>query len=259
MEDYVEPVADFVAGLIPVLIIPMEISHAVLTAKGVKKLWSREATFAYPLACLLFTLCSTFGGSMAVNFFTFRKPILSGFLVPRPVFITVVSWWLIFYAPNNAVEKICSSKIVLLAMVMLKELFRTKKIWMAAEVGFAIYDGHLLLATFIGLLGAVGGGFVMNTALMFTQPWAASSGMEQFKMSLLTKYGLLFSALYVLELSGLDFVPSRNIIAMVQAIILSIAMFMEKCGAHFDPFITFESVVAKIVTFGGGAEKRKTD
>ena len=26
-------------------------------------------------------------------------------------------------------------------MVILKELFRTKKVWMAAEVGFAVYEG----------------------------------------------------------------------------------------------------------------------
>jgi len=45
-EDYLEPVADFVTGLIPVLLIPMEISHAILTAKGVKKFWSREGRLA---------------------------------------------------------------------------------------------------------------------------------------------------------------------------------------------------------------------
>ena len=73
---------------------------------------------------------------------------------------------------------------------------------MAAEVGFAIYEGHLgavlkvfvyyticekrdrsdefdskknlkkVLSTFIGLLGAVGGGIVMNAALFATQPWS---------------------------------------------------------------------------------------
>lgn len=46
MEDYVEPIAAFVSGLIPILIIPMEISHAILTAKGVKKFWTREGEFS---------------------------------------------------------------------------------------------------------------------------------------------------------------------------------------------------------------------
>ena len=75
----------------------------------------------YPLFCLLCVLCSTFGGSMMVNFFTYRKPILSGLLTPRPVAITVAAWWLIFYCPMNAFEKICSMKPVLLIMVILKE------------------------------------------------------------------------------------------------------------------------------------------
>ena len=47
-----------------------------------------------------------------------------------------------------------------------KEIFRTKKIWMAAEVGFAVYDGHLLLASFIGSLGAVGIGHSGTTVLV---------------------------------------------------------------------------------------------
>ena len=75
---------------------------------------------------------------------------------------------------------------------------------MAAEVGFAIYDGHIILATFIGLLGAVGGGFVMNTAILFTQPWGGT-GLDSFRMTNLTKFGILFSLMYVLEISGIVF------------------------------------------------------
>ena len=37
---------------------------------------------------------------------------------------------------------------------------------MAAEVGFAVYDGHLLLASFIGSLGAVGIGHSGTTVLV---------------------------------------------------------------------------------------------
>jgi hypothetical protein len=41
-EDYVEPTAGFMVALIPLLIIPMEIVHGLLTAKCVKSHWSRE-------------------------------------------------------------------------------------------------------------------------------------------------------------------------------------------------------------------------
>ena len=34
-----------------------------------------------------------------------------------------------------------------------------------------IFETKKVLSTFIGLLGAVGGGIVMNTALFATQPW----------------------------------------------------------------------------------------
>ena len=161
---------------------------------------------------------------MAVNFFTYRKPILSGLLVPRPVFITIISWWLIFYSPNNVVETIFSNKLILLALVILKEVFRTKKVWMAAEVGFAIYEGHIFLASFIGLLGAVGGGFVMNTAMFFTQSWS-KTGLGSFRMSVLTKLGLLFSFLYVLEISG-TVVDSANNICDIMIIYIKL-----QCGS----------------------------
>ena len=40
--------------------------------------------------------------------------------------------------------------------------------------------GHLILSTFIGLLGAVGGGFLMNACLLFTQPWSRFSISRKF-------------------------------------------------------------------------------
>ena len=50
--DILEGLGDIVAGsgdamvaLIPVLMIPMEICHSILTAKTVKAHWSREASF----------------------------------------------------------------------------------------------------------------------------------------------------------------------------------------------------------------------
>ena len=45
--------------------------------------------------------------------------------------------------------------------------------------------------------------------------------------------------------------PSRNMIALVQAITLSIIMFIEKCGTSYDPFTQLENVIGSICTFGG--------
>ena len=45
-----------------------------------------------------------------------------------------------FYYP--LFEKACSNKLVLLPMVFLKELFRAEKLWLAAEVGFDVYEGQ---------------------------------------------------------------------------------------------------------------------
>ena len=77
------------------------------------------------------------------------------------------------------------------------------------------------MATFIGSLGAVGGGFVMNVALMGSTEWNRAGGLAQFRMSVLTKFGLFFALLYVLELSKFPFVPERNVIALCQAAVLA--------------------------------------
>ena len=43
--DMIREAGAFVVGLIPVLLIPMEICHSILTAKAVKSHWSRESSF----------------------------------------------------------------------------------------------------------------------------------------------------------------------------------------------------------------------
>ena len=65
-----------------------------------------------------------------------------------------------------------------------------------------------------------GGGFLMNVAQMVTQPWG-SDGLNNFKPDVLTKFGFLFGFLYVLEIADIPFIPERNTIALVQALILA--------------------------------------
>ena len=43
--DIVAGSGDAMVGLIPMLLIPMEICHSILTAKTAKAHWSREASF----------------------------------------------------------------------------------------------------------------------------------------------------------------------------------------------------------------------
>ena len=43
--DLVEDIGDWTVALIPMLLIPMEICHSILTAKTVKAYWTREASF----------------------------------------------------------------------------------------------------------------------------------------------------------------------------------------------------------------------
>ena len=65
-----------------------------------------------------------------------------------------------------------------------------------------------------------GGGFLMNVAQMVTQPWG-SEGLNNFKPDVLTKFGFLFGFLYVLEIADIPFIPERNTIALIQALILA--------------------------------------
>jgi len=53
-------------------------------------------------------------------------------------------------------------------------------------------------------------------------------------------------------------------IALIQAVTLSIFMYLEKCGKKYNPFAHFENITSAICTFGGDGveadqEKSKTD
>lgn len=141
-------------------------------------------------------------------------------------------------------------------MVVLKELFRTKKVWMAAEVGFAVYEGHLFLATLIGSLGAVGGGLLMNLIVLLTSEKKADL-LADFRLSVLTKLGLFFAALYVLEIAEFAFVPERNVIAFIQFIMVAPIIYASKCGITIDPFARLENIFTLIVINLGRATENK--
>ena len=155
-------------------------------------------------------------------------------------------------------ESLCSNKLVLLPMVVLKELFRTKKVWMAAEVGFAVYEGHLVLATLIGSLGAVGGGLLMNLIVMLTSN--KTDLLPDFRVGVLTKLGLFFSALYVLEIAEFALVPERNVIALLQFIVVAPIIYASKCGISIDPFERLENIFTLIfINLGRTSDKRKVE
>ena len=44
----------------------------------------------------------------------------------------------------------------------------------------------------------------------------------------------------------MDLVPSRNVIALIQSLVLSVAMFLEKNGVKIDPFAPIENLIGRL-------------
>ena len=73
------------------------------------------------------------------------------------------------------------------------------------------------------------------------------------------KFGLFFSALYVLEIADFSFVPERNVIAFLQFLVLAPIIFASKCGVTIDPFSRLENIFTTVFINLGRSEKEKKE
>ncbi|CBY06968.1 unnamed protein product [Oikopleura dioica] len=254
-EDYVDSFCDVFVGIIPQLMLPMEIAHAILTAKIVKKSWKKESLRKYTLASFIIFLLVAGGNTVLLNLLTFRNPILFGFSSSRTLFINCLSWWLICFTPENAFEAFCSNKTSLFFLAFFKELFRAKKTFFAAEIGFIVYQGNLILASLVGLVGAMGCEFMQSAGTALIS--AENKEIEKIANGDFTKVALFFSSLYVLAFSGCEITPGNNLIITSQSIVMFALAFSSKIGKTVSVFKTIDEIFFKILTFGSDNKEKQ--
>ncbi|CAG5102417.1 Oidioi.mRNA.OKI2018_I69.chr1.g291.t1.cds [Oikopleura dioica] len=173
----------------------------------------------------------------------------------RTIFINSVSWWLICFTPENAFEKLCSNKISLFILAFFKELFRAKKVLYAAEIGFVVYNGNLLLSILLGLVGAMGCEFILNLGSSLSS--AQEKQIEKLTPSDFTKMAFFFSSLHVFALSGCEIAPGKNMIITCQALLMFALAFLSKIGKPVSVFDRLDSLMMRILTFGADNKEKQ--
>lgn len=255
----VSVIADTTEDLIKSLAFFIEIAHYCVVIYGVRKEWDSARARKQPVATYLMSIACCFGGGMLTSI-AVGKPAMTPLSNNQSVLMMTIIWWLVFYSPMDAVFALLSWPPVFIIILTMKEMIRTRKIIKGVKLARNVFPGSLLICTFIGMLAACGGGFIKNAACIAREKWDHHS-VKQVHFSPITKFSLLFSLLYNLQLLGVLDV-SFNTVVFLQFIVMSCVSIDSKFGFHTDPFRPIEMMVTSIVvdySAFGTAEEEETN
>ncbi|CAK8680754.1 trimeric intracellular cation channel type B-A-like [Clavelina lepadiformis] len=209
-------------------------AHFSVVILGIKQTWGETQSRSQPFATWFMSMICCFGGGCLVHVFV-GKPLLTPFTNTEMVILATIVWWLVFYAPADLFHSFLQPTPVKIVFLFLKEMLRTRKIMKGVALAREVYPSSLLLCTALGMLGACGGGFIKNTALLLRATWNQES-IKTFSFSVISKCCLLFAALYNLQLDG-QCPFSAKVIALLQ----TTTMFSVVVGALFGFQLDFFS------------------
>lgn len=225
------------------LLIPCEICHYTVVISSVKEQWATDKSSKQPFATWFMSMICCFGGGCLVNFCV-GNPVLISLLNTQSLALASLIWWLVFYCPLNAFSSIVLWSPLNAFILLLKEVIRTRKILKAVKLARGVYSSSFLLCTVIGMFGACGGGILKNSAGFISNIWDKNS-IKLFSFALVTKFCLLFSALYTLHFSGYITTPITTI-ALYQATTIYGFVLSSKLGFGFDPFALLEKMLCSV-------------
>lgn len=207
----------------------------------------------YPLVTWLTAMLTTFAGVFLVALCC-GEPLLGVFGNTDSVLLASLVWYLIFYSPGDIFISVIEFFPVKIILVLLKEIFRAKKIVLGVGHALHVFPGSHVAAILIAVLKANGSSFTLPLERRLRG--AAVTGISEFmKPSVMTKAVILGSVLHVLS--------STEVISVSQDIIsvFVIAMLIYlHAGSLFvnvgDPFVPVENLVCSL-TLGGAWEALK--
>jgi len=236
----------------------LEFAHATLCILHLKEditATGGGANFAkaHPMATWLCSMVTTFAGLILVALLC-GEPIIGALASLESMTLASIVWYLVFYSPGDIFITIAEFFPVKIILVLLKEIFRAKKIGLGVAHALHLFPGNYLIAVLIALVKANGSGFTLALERLIRGIWAPGAS-EFMKPSVVTKVSIFGALLYVLE--------SEDIITLtpesVNVIVVLLLVYLQVGGLFFstiDPFVPVENLTCSLA-LGGAWEALK--
>jgi len=201
----------------------------------------------HPFASWFATMIMCFAGNILASFLL-GDSILSTLQEVNDILLATFCWYIVNYFPFDIFYKLNRFMPIRLIVCVLKEIQRTKKIYLGVKMASRKHPGNVLLWLTIGMIKGSGYSQLKIIERLIRGVWLPASN-EFLKPSFTTKSSLTVSLLFVLVHlklitigSNLDFLIAMGFLIYFRIIILLL-------GIH-DPYAPFENIICGIF-FGG--------
>jgi len=236
----------------------LEVAHATLCILHLKEdihLTGGGVNFAraHPLVTWLSSMVTTFAGLILVSLMC-GEPLAGALSSLESLTLASAVWYLIFYSPGDVFLTLVEFFPVKIILVLLKEIFRAKKIALGVAHSFHVFPGNYLIPVFIALFKANGSSFTLplERALRGVPATGAS---EFLRPSLISKACIFGAILHVLEATD-AISASAETVSLVTTLLLAYLHVGSLFVNVGDPFLPVENLVCSL-TLGGAWEALK--
>lgn len=236
----------------------LEVAHATLCIMHLKEDIHHTgggANFAraHPLVTWISSMVTTFAGLILVSLMC-GEPLAGALSSLESLTLASAVWYLIFYSPGDVFLKVVDFFPVKIILVLLKEIFRAKKIALGVAHSFHVFPGNYLIPVFIALFKANGSSFTLP--LERALRGVPASGVSEFlRPSLISKACIFGAILHVMEANDVISASAETVSLVVTLLLayLHVGSLFINVG---DPFLPVENLVCSL-TLGGAWEALK--
>jgi len=236
----------------------LEFAHATLCILHLKEdihHTGGSANFArvHPLVTWLSSMVTTFAGLILVALMC-GEPIAGAMSSLESLTLASIVWYLVFYSPGDLFTTVADFFPVKIILVLLKEIFRAKKIALGVAHALHLFPGNYLIPVFIALFKANGSSFTLP--LERALRGVPATGVSEFlRPSVMTKACIFGAVLHLLEAVDLISASAETVSIAVTLVLayLHVGSLFVNVG---DPFVPAENLVCSL-TLGGAWEALK--
>ncbi|CAL1291978.1 unnamed protein product, partial [Larinioides sclopetarius] len=206
--------------------------------------FSRKHPFACWITCMLAINAGTILASLLLG-----EPILSAFKNQNSVLLATGAWYLVFYSPFDIGYKILRFLPFKLALAVMKEVIRCRKIHDGVVYAAKIYPNSYLIMVVIGTVRGNGSAFLRIFERLLRGVWTPNA-IELIQMNFATKASIAASIIFVLD-KKTDIISAPHALVYFGIVLFFVYFKISSLllGIH-DPFIPFENLYCAIF-FGG--------